>query len=370
VSIIAYTGLPGHGKSYGVVEHVILPALRSGRVVWSNIPLHADHLAQEIPGAVFHQIEDFSDDTPAWVDGTALSAVPKGAVLVLDEAWKVLPSGMKANHVPACWKRFFAEHRHNVGEDGFSTEIVLVTQDLADVASFARNKVEKTFIVRKLWTLGAANRFIVDCYSGSVSGQRGPEARKVGVVSGQYRAEVYAFYRSHTKGDGQVGVEAVPDKRGVIWRHPMVMFGIPLALAATAASVYLGFGFVRNITGDKQALVAPKVEEFEAPSRPLPAGKVAPASVELVEPEPEPGPKYSKRWRIAAVIAKETGEGLVLLLDEARMTRYYKLDECEQTGPLPDDIACIVDGLLATTFTGSNGGWLPALASGMPSKER
>jgi len=40
MSILAYTGLPGHGKSYGVVENVILPALRMKRVVYTNIPLN------------------------------------------------------------------------------------------------------------------------------------------------------------------------------------------------------------------------------------------------------------------------------------------------------------------------------------------
>ena len=36
--ITAYVGLPGSGKSYGVCEQVILPALAKGRPVFTNIP--------------------------------------------------------------------------------------------------------------------------------------------------------------------------------------------------------------------------------------------------------------------------------------------------------------------------------------------
>jgi len=38
MAIDAYTGMPGHGKSYGVVEHVIIPSLKQGRHVVTNTP--------------------------------------------------------------------------------------------------------------------------------------------------------------------------------------------------------------------------------------------------------------------------------------------------------------------------------------------
>ena len=45
MSITAYTGLPGSGKTYGVVQHVIVPALQAGRRVVTNIPMRADVVA-------------------------------------------------------------------------------------------------------------------------------------------------------------------------------------------------------------------------------------------------------------------------------------------------------------------------------------
>ena len=42
MSISAYTGLPGHGKSYGVVDNVIRPALEKKREIFTNIPMNSD----------------------------------------------------------------------------------------------------------------------------------------------------------------------------------------------------------------------------------------------------------------------------------------------------------------------------------------
>ena len=38
MSIVGYSGLPGSGKSYGVVENVVIPALEAGRHIITNIP--------------------------------------------------------------------------------------------------------------------------------------------------------------------------------------------------------------------------------------------------------------------------------------------------------------------------------------------
>ncbi len=49
--VVSYVGLPGSGKSHSVVQHVVLPALRKGRVVVTNIPMQTDLVRQDIPGA-------------------------------------------------------------------------------------------------------------------------------------------------------------------------------------------------------------------------------------------------------------------------------------------------------------------------------
>ncbi|MCU7813401.1 MAG: hypothetical protein KZQ77_19520, partial [Candidatus Thiodiazotropha sp. (ex Notomyrtea botanica)] len=47
MAIVTYVGLPGSGKSYSVVEHVILPALKNNRTVCTNIPLNKEQLSTD-----------------------------------------------------------------------------------------------------------------------------------------------------------------------------------------------------------------------------------------------------------------------------------------------------------------------------------
>ncbi|MCT7418525.1 zonular occludens toxin domain-containing protein [Pseudomonas aeruginosa] len=49
---------PGHGKSYGVVEHVIIPSLKQDRHVVTNIPLEVDMLLMDFGGTIEQLPED------------------------------------------------------------------------------------------------------------------------------------------------------------------------------------------------------------------------------------------------------------------------------------------------------------------------
>ena len=47
MAISAYVGLKGYGKSHGVVEYVILSALKIKRVVFTNIPMNQNLLEKD-----------------------------------------------------------------------------------------------------------------------------------------------------------------------------------------------------------------------------------------------------------------------------------------------------------------------------------
>ncbi|MCT7417836.1 zonular occludens toxin domain-containing protein [Pseudomonas aeruginosa] len=80
MAIDAYVGKPGHGKSYGVVEHVIIPSLKQDRHVVTNIPLEVDMLLMDFGGTIEQLPED-------WFEREDLADfAPPGSVLVLDEA--------------------------------------------------------------------------------------------------------------------------------------------------------------------------------------------------------------------------------------------------------------------------------------------
>lgn len=237
MAITAYVGLPGHGKSYGVVANVIIPALRQKRLVYTNIPMHEEHCINELGMApVPFSIDDLLKN-PNWFT-TVFTA---GAVLVLDECWRLWPSGLKASNVREGDKTFLAEHRHMVGENGFSTEIYLVTQDLSQLAMFVRALVESTIRMVKLTNLGLDKRFRVDMYSGAVTGSKPPiSKREREIHGGKFKKEIYDFYKSHTKSEtGFAGDETKTDKRFNIFKGLGIKLGLIFIICC---AVFIWFG--------------------------------------------------------------------------------------------------------------------------------
>ena len=210
MSISAYVGLPGHGKSYGVVENVILPALREKRTVFTNIPMDDNKCLDDFGMTVTpFDVVDITKNPNWWVD-----VFQSGAVFVLDEVWRLWPAGLKANNVREEDKAFLAEHRHMVGENGLSTEIYLVTQDLGQIAAFARALVETTYRVVKMNHIGLDKRFRVDVHTGAVAGPKPPQSTLLRQIPGKFSKDIYQYYQSHTKSKtGAAGDETRTDKR-------------------------------------------------------------------------------------------------------------------------------------------------------------
>jgi zona occludens toxin len=129
-------------------------------------------------------------------------------------------------------KEFLAEHRHMVGDNGFSTEIYFVTQDLSQIASFARSLVETTYRMVKRSNIGLDKRFRVDVYLGPVTGPRpSPSLREREIHGGKFSDKVYKYYLSHTKSQsGQAGDESKTDKRGNAFGRTSIKLGFLLVL--------------------------------------------------------------------------------------------------------------------------------------------
>lgn len=87
MAIDAYVGLPGSGKTYSVVKFAILPSLKQGRLVITNIPL-TDLAHQDYPDQIRQLPHNWYQDEKLF------ETVPNGAVVVLDELWRRWPKGM------------------------------------------------------------------------------------------------------------------------------------------------------------------------------------------------------------------------------------------------------------------------------------
>lgn len=353
MTILAYVGRPGHGKSYGVVENVILPSVKKGRAVWTNIPLVIQEWETVWPD---HKIKLFSsseaEEPGFW------ASIPGGAVIVIDECWRFWPPG-KASDLPQDQKSFFSEHRHKVGGDGYTQEIVLIVQDLTNILTFVRNLIDKTFVATKLDAVGADRRYRVDIYQGPQKGPNYREKDAIRQIFGTYKPEIFALYKSHTKAvDNLVGVEDKPDKRGNIFGGLFFRVVIPGALVVGVAGVWSVVSFFKG----------PKVEENKVVYSVTSTGAVVPAL-----PSPTPGtatpegspaptpapPALSTRWRLVGSSVVD-GQLRVYLQGKHGKFRVILASACRD---LDFEPVCEVDHEIVARWTGpESSGIHPVLA--------
>jgi zona occludens toxin len=272
MSMYAYVGLPRSGKSYNVVANVIVPALREGRKVVTNVPVYIDKIREKLekekPGIEVGELVVFPVAEVAQDPELIAKYVTPGCVFVLDEVWRLWPAGEKANKIPEVYKSIIAEHGHRVDLNGNAIHIVLVVQDLGNIGMFARRLVEQTFVHTKLGHVGTPNRFRVDIYHGNVTGTTGPKERRVREMFGKYEKDVWELYKSHTlseaKADG--ANEKGIDKRGNALKQPMFVIVIPAMLCA---ALFAGYKLYSDVNGQtRKPVVASAAPGSSAPSRP------------------------------------------------------------------------------------------------------
>lgn len=294
MSVSAYTGLPGSGKSYGVVENVILPCLKEGRPIVTNLPLKLGELQHwcEKNAAPLPRIDIVDLAAVADSEEEGFLSMRYGAVHVFDEVWRVWPSGQKVTQCPEAHREYFAEHRHQVDAAGRSTEIVLITQDLSQLASWVRNFVDETYRAQKLNHVGQDKRYRVDVYQGAVTGQKPPESRRLRQFYGKYEKQVYSLYQSATKAQKSglhgAGKEAKPDKRANILRSPKIIASVVAAPVIAIASMSYAFDTLSSGLAPDQEPAA-----IQPTAEPVQVVQAKPKSVtsDRAPPDPRPAPQ-------------------------------------------------------------------------------
>lgn len=260
MSISAYVGLPGHGKSYGAVQNVIIPAVKQGRRVFTNIPFYEDLFLQDFDNSpIFFETKHLQEN-PNWFTEVFIP----GSVLVFDECHRLWPSGLKVTNFLKQHQEFLSEHRHFVGEDGYSTEIYLVTQDLSFISNYPRNLVENTYRMVKLLSLGLSKRFRVDIYEGPVTGPKPPAAKLITSQHVQvYSEKIYRYYKSHTKSQtGSAGNESKVDQRGNALGRLSIKLGV-IAIIVFVPFVFYGLNSLTSEYDQKPA-TDPSVKQVQS----------------------------------------------------------------------------------------------------------
>ncbi|POC64937.1 hypothetical protein VV7356_24190 (plasmid) [Vibrio vulnificus] len=249
MSITLIKGRPGAGKSYECVVHHILPSIKDGRKVVTNIPLNIDHFAFIYGDEVRELLEvvpfDFDgghrylsdpEDYKKYQDWK--NEKGQGCLFVLDECHLLFPlsgRGKAQSDLAERQIEFFSGHRH------WGFDFIFLTQSDRKINRLLREDIEICIEVRKNRAMGDKSYRRYVYYYGD--GKRG------GLIeqdSREYKDKFFPFYKSHTKSEGEVTEASIKDMKK--W-HQHWFIRIPLLLIIVG-----GFFAYKNISqtfGDK-----------------------------------------------------------------------------------------------------------------------
>lgn len=300
--INAYTGLMGSGKTYEVVSSVIVPAIKAGRRVVTNIDgLNEDAVFryciekleanEEQLGKIVHVSNTDVSAENFFFHGTgAETIVQPGDLVAIDEAWRFWGVG---SQIYASHMVFFREHRHYAHlETRVTCDLVLMVQNVADLHRQLRNVVEITFKTTKLKMLGLNKRYRVDLYDGCKVNMKS----LANSIQRKYDPEVFKLYSSYV---GAKGKELQIDKRQNVLKSPKLIAAV---IGAPVLIAFLGTGLWKFLHPSESKEVR------------------AIGSVEGARQAAISSPAVSA-WRIIGLVHRPTGETLVYLQDDRGYTR-------------------------------------------------
>jgi len=349
MAVHAYVGKPGHGKTYGVTERVVIPSLKQGRHVVTNIPLNIDDLLADFGGTIQQLPED-------WFELPDLAEyVLPGCVLIIDEAWRRWPQGQKANQANPWDKTLLAEHRHMVDSKNNSMRIVIVTQDLSQIPSWARTLIETTFRVVKI----SKKIYRVDVYSGVVTGDKPPVSNRIRQFPGRFDKTIQSYYQSAThSATGTVGDESVADKSASFLRS----YGLWSLIIVAVVGLLIG------IFGIKSFFKKPETQTHQDSPQ-----KKTVTEVQTPKIVPVPPPIiYSDSWRLTGFVHPSEPDpnakrdsSVAVLIDNAGHLRYISFSACRFFSDFKEAY-CDIDGERVTTWTTQKTSFsMPPIISGL-----
>ncbi len=333
MAVTAYVGEPGSGKTYEVVTEVVLPALKEGRRVVSNIRgLHYDEMKAYlmveggVPEAsigelVIVDVEDPGKPNFFYTESNTDAVVRPGDLVVLDECWRWFGKGMVINKAMF---EFFRMHRQYVNAKGVSCDVVLISQSIQDIDRKVLVVIEKHFRMEKYKAFGTKSRYSVEMFNGyKVSGNQ-----RVRLLVRKYNARFFPFYSSYA---GKGGDEREVDKRFNIWKSPFFLIGMPCAVVVAGLGIWGTLRFLTKGAAPKTAVSASQERAGTVPSSQSP-----------------PGPAVSE-WRSVGVISR--GERQVFVVEQDGRYRFIAESPDFRIDGL--DVKVRVDGKAATGFSGS-----------------
>ncbi|WP_163833696.1 zonular occludens toxin domain-containing protein [Spartinivicinus ruber] len=367
MTVRAYIGKPRNGKSYSAVKYELIPALESGRLVVTNIPLNMPEILRRYPKANVHSISRDAplDDKRSYRPGYFnLKRWPAGTLFILDEFRRYVPAGTTERQIDKDTLDFFAEHGHMVDEHGQQNDIILVTQCLSQIAKPLHVYVEETVIVQRNYNLEKVTRsdkpkIISKIYDGPVTLERHPEsalARTMDEWLDTTTAELYKTNQHTTHG---VTDNNTTSNRNNVLKQPVVYLGLPFMFVSILYAVYSVFSFFNVPVAEAEETKPAKTQSAPInqpqPIKTVPVTGSQPSTT--VESATPTKAVYSYHWRITGDFYDYWRDGRrlrwVMIETASGVTRRIRYDKsCERFELDPSDFYCVVDDTRVTRWTG------------------
>ena len=260
-------GKPGSGKSYSVMADVILPALRDGCRVLTNIDGANDKACRLRLGAALGYDPDELETLYIYLNdedikgGFCWDRVQAKDVFVIDEAQRYWPGGVLKATDPVAFK-FFGEHRH------YGCSIHCITINPGNYQVPMRAYAEVCHLYKKLGVLGLNSRYIRRDYAAAI-----PTAdAEVGSTTGKYNPEIFSYYKSVTE-DGNL---VIAKQKNILLRPKMIIFFLLIVGLISIGS----FNLLRNgVFPGKKSITSGFSSPAPAQSSALPSPRLPSSSV-------------------------------------------------------------------------------------------
>ncbi|SFE11119.1 zonular occludens toxin domain-containing protein [Paracidovorax konjaci] len=353
-------GVPGSGKSYEAVTYHVIPALKAGRKVVTNLPLNLQAFRAVNPdwcelleirrgpqpilgswdaeaanrGEPAYLVGKFAEgvDPDLMHKGKPAAPAPMGQRLfagvwdfydewrgdgnigplfVIDECHVSFPREQirKGKMTPDEVIQWFKISRH------FGADVLLMTQRMKALEEDVAGLAEMHIRVRKATFLGASDKYVRKVFAGLRGGEVSSDIRP-------YKPEFFGFYKSHTQGAAVIEAAAQDvAPANVKWRRASyVMFGLAAVGFVWMGSKIFGKSEPPSVRPAAVASSAPRpaatvVGTGQASPAPLVVGAAAP-QVQRIAPVEHPEPMEARGLHLTGCLVMAGRTSCVLMVSQ------------------------------------------------------
>lgn len=288
MSLNIIVGRPGSGKSYEAVAFHVIPAIKAGRRVVTNLPLHLERFVAVFGEEVRDLIEVRQDGFNKEEGVIKAFSTPdhftqeewrneegQGPLFVIDECHFQFPRAgrsKKASEDLTNCLEYFSMHRH------YGHDVLFMTQSLGKVHKDLRDMLEIQYLVSKHTAAGSDKSYTRKVLDGA-----GARAACMSTGVRRYDTTFFPFYKSHTQTEGDVN-EAKAADIVPLWRRWWVWLAVLLILVGVPMSVKSLLGLFGSSSPEVSQVQQPTSPSHEpaprapvaAPSPPPPTKRDAP----------------------------------------------------------------------------------------------